>query len=155
MLIRGPITGVQTPCERVLRTLPDWFGHEASLLEYAANTAKLATFVAEDGGQVVGFMSLRQHFAASWEIDCIAVEGPKRNHGIGQALHAQAELWLCSQGAQLLQVKTLAESHPSVAYAQTRKFYESLGYRPLEVFPTLWEADLPVLLLVKVLVCAR
>lgn len=154
MLIQGPVTGVQAPCERVLRSLPDWFGHEASLLEYAANTAKLATFVAEDAGQVIGFLSLRRHFAASWEIDCIAVEGPRREQGIGRAMHAQAELWLYSQGAQLLQVKTLAESHPSAAYAQTREFYQRLGYLPLEVFPTLWEPGLPVLLLVKVLGCA-
>ena len=49
------------------------------------------------------------------------------------------------------QVKTLAASHPSPEYAQTRAFYEALGYVPLEVFPTLWAAHLPVLQLVKAL----
>lgn len=155
MFIRGPVTGVQAPCERILRTLPDWFGIEASLLGYAANTAKLPTFIAEEDGKVIGFLSLRPHFPTSWEVDCIAVERARRSTGIGRPLHARAEDWLNSQGAQFLQVKTLAESHPSAAYAETRKFYENLGYRPLEVFPTLWDADLPVLLLVKVLGCAR
>lgn len=151
MHIKGPVTGVEAQCERVLRTVPDWFGIEESLLEYASNTATLPTFVAEDEGQIVGFLSLRQHFPASWEVDCIAVEGTRRNSGIGRALHARAEDWLCSRGAQMLQVKTLAASHPSVAYAETRKFYDRIGYHPLEVFPTLWAAHLPVLLLVKVL----
>lgn len=78
-------------------------------------------------------------------------KAPRRNGGVGRALHARAEDWLCSRGDQMLQVKTLAESHPSVAYAETRKFYDRIGYHPLEVFPTLWAAHLPVLLLVKVL----
>ena len=64
---------------------------------------------------------------------------------------ARAEEWLKYQGARTLQVKTLAESHPSPEYAQTRKFYESVGYIPIEVFPTLWGIGLPVLQLVKVL----
>ena len=34
---------------------------------------------------------------------------------------------------------------------QTRRFYEALRYDPVEVFPTLWGDELPVLLLVKVL----
>ena len=151
MLIRGPVTGVEAQCERVLRTVPDWFGIEESLLEYASNTATLPTFVAEEEGKFVGFLSLRQHFPVAWEVDCIAVEGTRRNGGIGRALHARAEDWLSSQGAQILQVKTLSESHPSAAYAETRKFYRRIGYQPLEVFPTLWAAHLPVLLLIKVL----
>ena len=151
MLIRGPVTGVEAQCERVLRTVPAWFGIEESLLEYASNTAILPTFVAEDGGQIIGFLSLRQHLPAAWEVDCIAVEGTRRNGGIGRALHARVEDWLGAQGAQFLQVKTLADSHPSAAYAETRKFYEKIGYHPLEVFPTLWAAHLPVLLLIKVL----
>ncbi len=151
MNYRGPVTGIERECERVLRTVPQWFGVEESLLEYAANTATLATFVAEDDGLIVGFVSLRQHFTASWEVDCIAVEGERRNQGIGRALHARAEDWLRGQGVELLQVKTLADTHPSIEYGETRKFYEGIGYRPLEVFPTLWAAHLPVLLLVKLL----
>ena len=59
-----------------------------------------------------------------------------------------------TQGARIPQVKTLAESHPSRHYAETRAFYESAGDLPMEVFPLLWQQGLPVLLLVKVLVDA-
>ena len=72
-----------------------------------------------------------------------------RNQGLGRALQDAAESWLATQGARVLQVKTLAQSHPSRHYAQTRAFYERAGYIALEVFPLLWEEGLPVLLLVK------
>ena len=81
----------------------------------------------------------------------VAVAAIHRNRGIGRALQQRAEEWLKCQGARTLQVKTLAESHPSLEYAETRKFYESVGYMPIEVFPTLWEVGPPVLQLVKVL----
>jgi GNAT superfamily N-acetyltransferase len=151
MKILGPVTRVERECERVLRTLPDWFGDEESLLEYADNTARLNTFVAEDNGRIVGFLSLQQHLRSSWEINCIAVEAGSRNAGVGRALQQRAEDWLKKQGAKTLQVKTLADSHPSPDYAETRLFYEAVGYIPIEVFPTLWHEGLPVLQFIKLL----
>jgi GNAT superfamily N-acetyltransferase len=149
MNIRGPITGMAKDAETILRSLPDWFGIEQALLDYARNTEALPTFVAEQGGSVVGFLSLREHFAASWEIDCVAVHADTRAHGIGRALLQHAERWLLQRGAMFLQVKTLAASHPSQAYAETRRFYEAAGFVPVEVLPTLWGERLPVLLSVK------
>ena len=154
MNISGPATSVEAACERVLRGLPLWFGIEESLLQYASDTGRLATFVAEEAGLVVGFLSLQQHFAASWEVHCIAVDAAFRNQGVGKRLHRFVEGWLAKRGAKVLQVKTLAPSHPSPEYARTRAFYAALGYVPLEVFPTLWAAHLPVLQLVKPLAMA-
>lgn len=154
MQIEGPLTGVESACERVLRTLPQWFGIEESLLEYARDTEQLPTFVAKHDGKIVGFLSLKNHFPGAWEVNCIAVDIEYRCQGLGRKLQTHAEEWLVGKDATLLQVKTLAESHPSAAYAETRKFYHSLGYLPLEVFPTLWADHLPVLLLVKVLPCS-
>lgn len=133
-----------------MRTIPKWFGDEPSLADYAANTETLPTFVAESE-RVFAFLSLRRHFESAWEIDCIAVASQYRRGGAGRQLLAEAELWLKSQGAVLLQVKTLAEAHPSAEYAETRRFYFAAGFRPLEVFPALWAPHLPVLLMVKVL----
>ena len=151
MHTEGPLTGVDSACERVLRSLPRWFGIEESLVEYARNTAHLPTFVAKDGDAIVGFLSLQQHFPQAWEVNCVAVHLAYRGQGLGRRLQTCAEEWLIGKGATILQVKTLADSHPSAAYAETRRFYQSLGYRPVEVFPTLWAAHLPVLQLVKVL----
>jgi GNAT superfamily N-acetyltransferase len=147
--ISGPETGVSAQCEKVLRTLPLWFGIESSLLMYVRDAEKFPTFVARMDDELVGFVTVREHFAEAWEVHCIAVEASRRNHGVGRALHAHAERWLSARGARVLQVKTLADTHPSPEYAETRRFYASVGYTPLEVFPELWGKALPVLQLVK------
>ena len=46
-------------------------------------------------------------------------------------------------------MKTLAATQPDPNYAATRHFYEALGFLPVEVFPTLWDARNPCLLMVK------
>jgi ribosomal protein S18 acetylase RimI-like enzyme len=149
MYIVGPLTSVRVECERVLRTLPRWFGIEGSLLEYALNTTRMPTFVAKNGAVVVGFLSLQEHFPGSWEVNCIAIDMAYRGQGLGRELHRTAEDWLASKRATILQVKTLAPSHTSLEYAETRRFYDAIGYQALEVFPNLWGEHLPVLQLVK------
>jgi ribosomal protein S18 acetylase RimI-like enzyme len=151
MTMAGPLIGIEGLCERILRTLPQWFGDEESLLSYAHATAHQPTFVVSRQGQAVGFLSLQAHFPASWEVTCIAVDAQHRGQGLGKRLHDHVEQWLVGQGARVLQVKTLAASHPSTDYAQTRAFYRARGYTPVEVFPTLWAPHLPVLQLIKVL----
>lgn len=92
-----------------------------------------------------------QHFPDAWEIHCIAVHAEARNKGFGKALVAHAEQWLAGQGVSLLQVKTVAAASSSKAYAETREFYDRLGFRPLQVFPELWSPRNPCLQLVKFL----
>jgi GNAT superfamily N-acetyltransferase len=142
---------VSAECERVLRTLPRWFGIETSLREYARDAEVYPTFLASADHAVVGFLTVREHFPESWEVHCIAVQASARGLGIGRRLHDHAEAWLLPQRVRLLQVKTLSAAHPSPEYAQTRAFYARMGYSPLEIFPALWEPGLPVLQLVKVL----
>jgi len=149
MELVGPTVDAVIECERVLRSLPAWFGIESSLIEYARSTKQLPTFLAVSNGEVVGFVSVRRHFAQAWELHCIAVAASHRREGVGRALLSRAEAWLQGQDARVLQVKTIAESHPSAEYAETRQFYAQVGFEPLEVFPTLWDPGLPVLQLLK------
>lgn len=149
--VEGPRSGIAGQCERVLRTLPQWFGIESALLDYVADTERHPTIAASVGKQVAGFITLREHFPHAWEVHCIAVEAASRGRGIGRSLHAYAEQWLVARGVMLLQVKTLAPTHPSPEYEQTRTFYRRIGYVPLETFTDLWGPRLPVLQLVKVL----
>jgi GNAT superfamily N-acetyltransferase len=144
----GPGRQAGPDCERILRSLPAWFGIEQALQDYVADADRHPTFFAV--AQVpVAFITLRQHGPQAWEVHCMAVHAACRGSGIGRRLHAHVEDWLLAQGAQVLQVKTLAPSHPSPHYAETRGFYGRLGYLPLEVFPRLWGPRLPVLQLVK------
>jgi GNAT superfamily N-acetyltransferase len=151
MQMIGPTLNARTACEAVLRSLPQWFGIEESLLMYADDTLRLPSFAALEGDEIVGFVSLMEHFPQAWEIHCIAVRAASRNAGIGRALVAHVEAWLAAKQVTLLQVKTVAATSPSPAYAQTREFYFRVGFLPLEVFPLLWSPRNPCLQLVKFL----
>lgn len=151
MDLLGPRLQLESQCEAVLRSLPQWFGIEDALRMYVADTARLPTFALSENGTVVAFLSLMQHFPEAWEIHCVAVHSEVRNRGLGSVLLAHAEQWLASQGVRYLQVKTVAQAGKSAAYAETREFYQARGFTPLEVFPLLWAAHNPALQLVKVL----
>ena len=162
MHIIGPALNARPQCEAVLRSLPKWFGIEDALQMYADDTLRLPTFAAVDGngggdaaggdGQnIIGFVTLMKHFDSAWEVHCMALHAEFRNQGHGRALLGHAEGWLAAQGVSLLQVKTVADTSDSAAYALTRGFYARLGFEPLEVFPLLWSARNPALQLVKFL----
>lgn len=151
MNIIGPKLEAGAQCEAVLRTLPTWFGIEEALLMYARDSTLLPSFAIAEGEQLTGFISLQQHFPAAWEVHCVAVRADARNLGHGRALFAHAERWLVTQGARWLQVKTIAAAHPDAGYAQTRAFYERLGFDSLEVFPDLWSPRNPCLQMIKAL----
>jgi GNAT superfamily N-acetyltransferase len=69
--------------------------------------------------------------------------------GMGRALMNQAQVWLKGQGIEYMQVKTLGPSHPDAGYAQTRAFYEAMGFRPLEEFKQIWNEHNPCLIMIK------
>lgn len=154
MQIYGPAPAPAAHAERILRSLPRWFGIEEALLHYAADSNRYPTFLAEDG-EPIGFITVREHFPGSWELHCVAVLAARRGMGVWRRLHAHTEAWLLAQDARILQVKTLAATHPSPEYAETRRFYDAMGYTPLEVFPSLWGPKLPVLQLVKSLALGK
>lgn len=151
MQIIGPTLQARAGCEAVLRSLPMWFGIEEALVMYADDTLRVPTFAAVEGDQIVGFVSLTEHFARAWEIHCIAVHAASRNAGVGRALVAHAEAWLVARKVSFLQVKTVAATSSSKAYALTRGFYDHLGFEPLEVFPLLWAPQNPCLQMIKLL----
>jgi GNAT superfamily N-acetyltransferase len=151
MELLGPQLRLESQCEAVLRSLPQWFGIEEALRMYVADTGRLPTFAFSESGAVVAFLSLMQHFPESWEIHCVAVHSDARNRGHGSALLKHAEQWLVGQGVRYLQVKTVAHTSKSAAYAETREFYLARGFAPLEIFPLLWAPQNPALQLIKVL----
>ena len=151
MQVDGPALDAQVECEQILRSVPQWFGIEDSRLMYARDTATMPTFLLRDGERALGFISLRAHFPHAWEIHCVAIHAEARRQGLGKTLLAHAEQWLKAQGAWLLQVKTIAASSPNPHYAQTRVFYERMGFVSFEVFPDLWAPSNPCLQMLKVL----
>ena len=136
-------------CEEVLRALPDWFGIEESTLEYIHESKKLPMIVASDDDGIVGFVSLKHHSPFTAEVYVMGVMPKHHRHGFGKRLLVEAEQRLRQEGTEFLQVKTVSADRPCEFYDKTRLFYQSFGFREVEVFPTLWDEFNPCLLLIK------
>lgn len=142
--------GHAAACEAIGRALPAWFGIEEGLVEMRAAAERGPGFVAVNTmDRVIGFLTVERHFPESWEISWMAVDPGHHRRGIGRKLVEALVADARGHGVRLLQVKTLSDRHPSPEYALTRRFYESLGFLRLEVFPALWGSANPCLLLVR------
>ncbi len=138
-----------TICNDILRALPDWFGIEASLVEYVNGVGALPFYAAFDNDAPVGFAALKEHGAHTAEICVMGVLTRYHRHGLGRRLVDCCEQFCRETGRTFLTVKTLAETHPDEGYQKTRLFYLGMGFKPLEVFPLLWDEKNPCLFLAK------
>ena len=84
----------------------------------------------------------------------MAVSGSHHGQGYGRRLVEHAEEVLRLRSVEFLEVKTLGPSRPDAHYEKTRRFYEHLGFRPLEE-NKLWGDSNPCLIMVKHLRCSR
>ncbi|MFN8177763.1 MAG: GNAT family N-acetyltransferase [bacterium] len=132
----------------MLRSLPDWFGIESSIVRYVEDLSELESYVATRDERVVGFIAVRMHNPLSAEIEVIAVRPECHGSGAGRSLIDHVERLLQARGVEFLQVKTLGPSRPNEHYARTRDFYEHMGFRALEE-TNLWGPANPCLILVK------
>jgi GNAT superfamily N-acetyltransferase len=147
--IEGPCFGQAAICAPILRSLPAWFGIEAAIRQYTAEIDHLPSFLARETGEVMGFLTIKQHYPVSAEVLVMGILPAAHRQGLGRALLHQAQVWLKDQGVEYLQVKTLGPSNPDENYAQTRAFYLALGFQPFEEFPQIWDENNPCLILVK------
>jgi len=146
-------------CDNILRQLPNWFGIEESIVDYVAGVMNRPFYCAFDGvvgretstHQPIGFVSLLVHNPHTAEIYVMGILEQCHRQGVGRELVEACENYCKTNGMEFLTVKTLAESHPDPYYKKTRQFYEAMGFKPLEVFPLLWDENNPCLFLVKYL----
>lgn len=136
-------------CHHILRALPDWFGIEASIAEYTNQVKDMPFYAAVTGEKPVGFAAVKEHNAYTAEVYVMGVLEEYHRQGIGKKLIRSCEDDCVINGKEFLTVKTLDESRASKSYEKTRRFYLSVGFRPLEVFPLLWDKDNPCLFLAK------
>lgn len=137
----------QAIVREVLADLPEWFGLPASTQEYIEAAATLPLWVAKQNDQVIGFIDFDKTTQATGEINCMGVKKAYHHKGVGRQLF-QALAAFARQHAHYLQVKTVDEGHYP-EYDRTIRFYEAMGFERLEVFPQLWDAWNPCLVLVK------
>jgi ribosomal protein S18 acetylase RimI-like enzyme len=136
-------------CREVLDNLPEWFGIPEATEAYVKASSDLPMFGAFAGDALAGFVSIKQHTASAAELYVMGVKKQFHRHGVGRRLVEAAADDARRSGLLFLTVKTLAPSNPDANYAATRKFYDAVGFVPLEVFPTLWDEENPCLLMIK------
>lgn len=96
-------------------------------LEYFDVHEDWVTFVALDGGEVVGFVGIMKGMAYNIEgyyseIVALAVSEKARRKGIGTALMIQAETWAYAQGVHEVGL------HSNLRRIEAHEFYEKIGY---------------------------
>lgn len=138
-------------CEKVLRSLPDWFGIESAIIDYIKDVRAMETWSVTIGSEEVGFLSVNKHNSSTAEIHVMGILPSFHGQSIGTNLVQVVERDLFAQGFKFMTVKTLSESRPNREYDLTRKFYLRAGFLPLEEFKTLWGEANPCLMLVKAL----
>ena len=137
-------------CKRILESLPIWFGIEKAILDYALAIESMPMFVIENqAGEILAFLALDFHNEFNAEIHVMAVLPDFHGKGLGTALVEKAKQYSKAKGLQYLTVKTMSPSKPNREYDLTRKFYQKLGFVPLEEFKTLWSEANPCLLMIK------
>ena len=141
--------GKGTICAEILAMLPEWFGIPEANAAHIREVEMLTVFGAFEGGRPVGFLALKQHTPFAAEIYVMGVRPERHRRGNGRALIEHAQVYLRGRGLRFLTVKTIAPSSPDPRYAGTRAFYEGVGFVPLELFPLLWNAQNPALMMVK------
>ena len=132
-----------------MRSLPAWFGIEEAIVQYTADIDHVPTFLAYESDEVMGFLSIKQHYPKSAEVLVMGIRQNAHRQGMGRALMHQAQVWLKNQGVEYLQVKTLGPSRSDENYVKTKAFYLAMGFTPLEEFPQIWDENNPCLILIK------
>ncbi len=136
----------------VLEKLPEWFGDKEALDAYVREVAGLPFWAALSDGKCLGFFAVSTHYAHTGEIVVCGVLPEAQHAGIGKALYYEAESYFRETGCKYAVVKTLSDRVDFQPYAQTRRFYRSVGFEPLMTLTEMWDSENPCLIMLKTLV---
>lgn len=122
----------------ILESLPEWFGIDSARKEYIRDSAGKPFFCAFEEDKPIGFLYLKQTGKETVELAVMGVIKSHQRKGAGRALFEEAKREAVWQGYSFIQVKTVQMGRYK-EYDETNLFYLSLGFKELEVFPTLWD----------------
>lgn len=135
-------------CERILTSLPLWFGIPEANQDYAEGVRELPFLKANQNGRTIGFVSLKSNSPYCLEIYVMGIEPDYHRQGIGKALLERTMAYAKSEGYRYLEVKTLDESRESEEYRKTRLFYHRVGFLPIDVLTNEWGPENPCLIMI-------
>lgn len=126
----------------ILEALPEWFEVKESREQYIEESAGQPFWASVDGDVFEGFLCLKETGKSTMELAVMGVRKECHRNGIGRRLFAAAKDHAARNGYEFIQVKTV-RSGMYEDYDITNKFYRSLGFKELEVFPEYWDEANP------------
>lgn len=135
----------------IARCLPDFFTQQG--LDIIKNEMpKHSVWGAYDDGKLVGCVSYKKLNDFSLDMTWLFVAPDFQGKNIGTQLVLQS-LEEEGRNYKVCQVKTLAETVEDEGYARTRKFYQKVGFVPIQIvdpYPG-WGEENPCQIMVKFL----
>ena len=132
----------------ILYNLTEWFGLPDSTKEYIQNSKEMPFWAYYNNDNPVGFIAMKQTGKSTAEIYVMGILKEYQRQGIGKALWNDFEEYAKENGYEFAQVKTVQKGRYE-SYDSTNQFYESLGFKEFECFPTLWDEWNPCQIYVK------
>ena len=132
----------ETISRTLLEALRDWFEVDDTREGYICESRDWVYFAAFKEEQPIGFLCLKETGKQTVELAVMGVLKRFHRNGIGRQLFTEAAGYAREAGYRFIQVKTVREGmYPD--YDATNRFYRSLGFCELEVFPDYWDRDNP------------
>ena len=126
----------------ILEALPEWFGITEAREDYILKSADETMVASFNQDTPNGFLCLKETGKDTVELAVMGVRKEYHRKGIGTKLFEAAKEIAVERGYAFLQVKTVQMGRYE-EYDRTNRFYQSLGFKEFEVFPTLWDAHNP------------
>ncbi|MGD9891027.1 MAG: GNAT family N-acetyltransferase [Dehalococcoidia bacterium] len=136
-------------CDAIIRSLPEFFGHEGGRADCVAAVRSQDGWVAEVDGRVIGFATWQPRTADAAEITWMAVHRDLRHTGAGTAIVERLVTDLAARGFRLAFAMTSAAHKQPVTgpdpYDDTRRFWVRRGFLPLTELD-IWDTDIALIL---------
>ncbi|BAY80928.1 hypothetical protein NIES267_03930 [Calothrix parasitica NIES-267] len=82
-IVEKPVIAKGNVCEKIIRSLPEWFGIEVEIIQYVKDIEKLPTFIAIKDNETIGFLTVKQHNQFAAEVYVMGVLPQFHRKGIG------------------------------------------------------------------------
>lgn len=135
----------------IAKSLPDYFTQQG-LDEIQSQMPTHSVWGAYDGDKLVGCVSYKKLNDFSLDMTWLFVAPDFHSKNIGTQLVLQS-LEEEGKDCKVCQIKTLAETVEDEGYARTRKFYQKVGFVPIQIvdpYPG-WGPENPCQIMVKFL----
>ena len=139
--IKDPATK-QAIARKILEGLRDWFEVDESREKYISDCAGWTFLAAKEKDEYSGFLCLKETGKDTVELAVMGVKKEFHRKGLGRKLFEAAKKIATEKGYSFMQVKTVQMGvYPD--YDITNRFYQSCGFKELEVIKEIWGEENP------------